>query len=75
MPNEIQSYVCPAHPTARGGSAKRLLRGCVPVTAYTAGWEDTRYARQYTNPFMPGSAEWREYDTGNQDARCKAVLL
>lgn len=51
-----------------------LLRGCHQVTPYRAGWEDTRYARQYLNPFTPGSAAWQDYDAGNQDAR-KAVSL
>jgi len=50
-----------------------VRRGCHQVTPYQAGLEDTLYDREYRNPFQPGTAEWENYEAGNQDAR-RAVL-
>lgn len=52
--------------------APTLFRGCHRITAYQAGFEDTRYNHAYTNPYPPGTPDWWAYDQGNQDARSQA---
>lgn len=43
-----------------------------PVTPYRRGFEDCQYDHVYANPYPVGSAEWRNYCRGNEDARGKA---
>ena len=41
----------------------------LPATPYMRGFDDNRYSHVYVNPYPIGSAEWRQYDNGQADAR------
>ena len=41
----------------------------MPVTPYQVGFEHMRYCRIYDNPYVAGTAEWRQYIFGHTDAR------